>query len=112
MKGILKMTTQKTKCGKTKINSESDVPVVLECLYENYDLEGTQIMSGKNIHITMAYPFFKMLGNFYQNLTIEEIHKELWAVYSKQPFKEEFVMNVYLVMKNIERKSFQKKIRD
>ena len=48
---------QKKRYEKPFTKYAADTDVVLECLHEVYGLEGKQVLSGKNIHSTMIYPF-------------------------------------------------------
>lgn len=85
------MNLQKRKWKKKPAKFKTEVPIILECLYENYRMEGEKIMSGKNIHSTMIYPFLRMLSDHYKDMTMEEIHKRLWKIYNENLSLENFV---------------------
>ncbi len=72
---------QKKRYEKPVTKFVADTDVVLECLHEVYGLEGKQVLSRKNIHSTMIYPFIKMLENQCKDIPAEKLHKMLWEVY-------------------------------
>lgn len=73
------------------LRAVNDIYIVLECLHEVYGMEGTMLLSGKNIHATMIYPFIKMLEN-QTGIKDEILHKNLWALYlSTDGCKEKFM---------------------
>ena len=85
------MTFKKREWKKSVKKFKTEVPIILECLYETYGIEGEKLMSGKNIRSTMIYPFLKMLNDHYKDMTMEEIHKSLWEIYSENLPLEKFV---------------------
>lgn len=74
----------------------ADVDIILECIHEVYGLEGVQVLSGKNIHNTMIYPFMKMLENHCSNVSAEGLHKVLWDIYEEHLEKAETIIKPYL----------------
>lgn len=73
------------------IRAVNDITIVLECLHEVYGMEGIMLLSGKNVHATMIYPFIKMLEN-QTGIKGEILHENLWALYlSTDGCKEKFV---------------------
>lgn len=74
-------TLQKKKYEKPRIRFVTDIDVILECLHEVYGLEREQVLSGKNIHCTMIYPFIKMLENQCEGISAEGLHEILWKIY-------------------------------
>lgn len=59
----------------------TDIGIMLECLYEVYESEGSLLLSGKALRSTMAYPFIKMIESQCQGLSAREIHQLLWNIY-------------------------------
>lgn len=66
---------QKKRYEKPVTKFVADTDIVLECLHEVYGLEGKQVLSGKNIHSNMIYPFIKMLENQCRDIPVENCTK-------------------------------------
>lgn len=82
---------QRKESGGPVIRAVNDITIVLECLHEVYSMEGIMLLSGKNVHATMIYPFIKMLEN-QTGIKDEILHKNLWALYlSTDGCKEKFM---------------------
>ena len=79
------------QCQETSMQIGTDLQVVLECLYETYELEGEQLLLGKNIFATMVHPFLKMAEGQCQGIGMEEIHLLLWEVYQNSGKKSDFM---------------------
>lgn len=69
----------------------TDIGVLLECLYEVYEQEGIQILSGKNIYSTMVYSFLRMLVKQCDGTSAEKIHEILWKEYLEISDMTDFV---------------------
>lgn len=90
---------QKKRYEKPFTKYAADTDVVLECLHEVYGLEGKQVLSGKNIHSTMIYPFIKMLENQCRDIPAEKLHKMLWKVYEEHSETADFLEKAGAVLK-------------
>ena len=90
---------QKKRYEKPFTKYAADTDVVLECLHEVYGLEGKQVLSGKNIHSTMIYPFIKMLENQCRGILAEKLHKMLWEVYEEYSETADFLEKAETVLK-------------
>lgn len=66
---------------KPEMKVITDTKIILECLYEVYQMDGIAIAADHRIEKTMVYPFVKMLENQYSNISAEEIHQKLWEFY-------------------------------
>lgn len=75
----------------TLLKLVTDMDIILECLHETYGMEGGLVLSGKNIHATMIFPFVKMLEDQCENISAEEIHKRLWELYLRNAEKDNFI---------------------
>lgn len=82
----------KKRYGSPKLQVVTDLNVMLECLYEAYDMEGCQLLSGKNIHTTMIYPFLRMILTVCKDIQEEELHKNMWKIYEQKLPKQEFII--------------------
>jgi len=85
------LATQKRKWEKPVLKLVTEPDIILECLHETYGMEGELVLSGKNIHATMIFPFVKMLENQCENIQAEEIHKQLWELYLINTEKDNFI---------------------
>lgn len=65
--------------------------IILECLFEVYQMEASAILSEKNIRHTMVYVFLKMLQREFSDYTLEELHKALWRIFETTKTKVGFV---------------------
>lgn len=97
------VAVQKRKWEKPVMRVVTDIRIVLECLYETYEMEGEQVLSGNNIHATVIYPFVKMLENLCVGITAEEIHKKLWKIYMTEKAREPFISDAESVLKRMKR---------
>lgn len=59
----------------------ADLEIMLECLCEVYGSEGDVLRSGRNVRLTMAYPFLKMIESKCPGLSAKELHRILWNIY-------------------------------
>lgn len=78
---------------KPTLTFVTDLRVMLECLYESYQMEGDLLKSGKNIHVTMIYPFIRMIKAQCSDMEINEegLHKALWRIYETEDNSATFV---------------------
>lgn len=59
----------------------TDIGIMLECLHEVYESEGSLLLSGKALRSTMAYPFIRMIESQCQGLSAREVHQLLWNIF-------------------------------
>lgn len=85
------LAAPKKKYEKPLLKAVTDVGIILECLYEAYEMEGELVRSGKNMYATMIYPFVKMLETECTGIRADEIHKELWEYYLRHTGKDNFM---------------------
>lgn len=90
---------QKMRYVKPAMKFVTDVDIILECVHEVYGMEGVQVLSGKNIHNTMIYPFMKMLENHCSNVSAEGLHKVLWEIYVDHLEKADFLEKAETIIK-------------
>lgn len=83
---------------KPEMKVITDTKIILECLYEVYQMDGIAIAVEQRIEKTMVYPFVKMLENQYSNISAEEIHQKLWEFYMKGYTKEFFLQEAYSLL--------------
>lgn len=69
----------------------TDIGIMLECLHEVYESEGSLLLSGKALRSTMAYPFVKMIETQCHGLSAKELHQLLWNIYLVKKEKSLFV---------------------
>lgn len=69
----------------------TDIGIMLECLHEVYESEGSLLLSGKALRSTMAYPFIKMIESQCHGISAKEIHRLLWNIYLVKKEKKLFV---------------------
>lgn len=94
---------QKRKYEKPMIKFVTDMNIILECLYEVYGQEEQHVLEGKDIQKTMIFPFLKMLENQCNGITVSEIHKKLWEIYTAERSKEPFISNAESILKPLKR---------
>lgn len=87
---------------KPEMKVITDTKIILECLYEVYQMDGIAIAADQRIEKTMVYPFVKMLENQYSNISAEEIHQKLWEFYMKGFIKEHFLQEAYSFLQKTE----------
>lgn len=80
---------------KPEMKVITDTKIILECLYEVYQMDEAAITADQRIEKTMVYPFVKMLENQYSNICAEEIHRKLWEFYKNGYTKDQFVQAAY-----------------
>ena len=80
---------------KPEMKVITDTKIILECLYEIYQMDEAAIAADQRIEKTMVYPFVKMLENQYSNISAEEIHQNLWEFYKNGYTKDHFVQAAY-----------------
>ena len=80
-------------CEGTAYALVTDIRIMLECLYEAYQMEGDLLKSGKNIYATMIYPFIRMIKEQCSTMEMceEDLHKELWRAYETEEDNVKFV---------------------
>lgn len=69
----------------------TDIGIMLECLHEVYESEGSLLLSGKALRSTMAYPFIRMIESQCQGLSAREVHQLLWNIYLEGKEKSLFI---------------------
>ena len=84
---------------RPSIRMETDLKIVLECLFETYAMEGEQLLLGKSIYKTMVCPFLKMLEIHCDIIYIEEIHSMLWEIYQESGVQEQFIRCAEMALK-------------
>lgn len=82
---------QKEKYIKPLAPRVKDLEIMLECLHEVYESEGSLLQSGISLRSTMAYPFIKMIAAQCQGLPEKEIHRLLWSNYLVEKERTAFI---------------------
>lgn len=73
------------------VQKVTDMGIMLECLHEVYGTEEEQLLSGKSLRSTMAYPFIKMIGDQCKSLPPKKLHRILWGIYREDKEKYAFI---------------------
>lgn len=70
---------------------EPDISVILECLYETYDLEWGALSQGTKFYDTIVLPFLIMLRKNCCGIKERGLHEMMASAYQTSQGKDDFV---------------------